>query len=338
MGYSTRFFGRETVMRSGRSAALLLLLPLLFITLPTAGTVANAQDNGGVPLGDPPGPTVRRTDLYCAGFISDDPVETEFRIIGGEKEDEIREFTTHNVVYLNYGAKNGATAGESLYVVRPRGEYENPFTGKDVGYYHEELAILRIIAVQRKLSIAEVVSSCDVIRIGDMIRRYDAFISPEPRAFEPLDRYGLPTGKLSGQIVLSRNFRSFLAERDIVFIDIGRKQGVQLGQYYTIYRKPGEEEGPVSYEKWHSDDRTVKNRLYASDSKKMPRGDFSIMPQLKTYEENRHALDHDEDDAGGLPRKVVGEIQIIRLEKGAATAIITRVTQEVNIGDFVELQ
>jgi hypothetical protein len=325
-------------MRSGRSAALLLLLPLLLTTLPTVGTVASAQDNGGISLGTPPGPSVRRTDLYCAGFVSDEPVHTEFRVIGGEKEDEIREFTTHNIVYLNYGAKHGATAGESLYVVRPRGELENPVTGKDVGYFHEELGIVRIIAVQRKVSTAEVVSSCDVIRIGDMIRPYDAYISPEPRAFQPLDRYGLPSGKLSGQIVLARNFRTFLGERDIVYIDVGRKKGVELGQYYTIYRKPGEEEGPVGPDDWHSDDRLVENRVRDFDDRRMPRGDFSINAQLKTYEENRHDLDHDEDDAGGLPRKVVGEIQIIRVEKGAATGIITRVTQEVNVGDYVELQ
>lgn len=325
-------------MRSGRFAALFLLLPLTLTMLPSAGTVAHAQEGVGIPLGNSTAPIVKRTDLYCAGFISDDPISEEFRIIGGEKEDEIREFSATNVVYLNYGAKHGATAGESLYVVRERGEYENPFTGKDLGYYHEELGILRIISVQRKLSTAIVVSSCDSIRIGDAVRHYDAFLSPEPRSFEPLDRYGLPTGKLSGQIVLARNFRTYLTERDIVFIDVGAKHGVKVGQYFSVYRAPGEEEGPVGPEGIFSNDRLVQNRDRDFESRRHPRGDFSIMAEKKTYEENRHDIEHDEDDAGGLPRKIVGEVQVIRLEKNVATAIITRVTQEVTIGDYVELQ
>jgi hypothetical protein len=39
-----------------------------------------------------------------------------------------------------------------------------------------------------------------------------------------------------------------------------------------------------------------------------------------------------------VPRKVVGEIVVIGVEGRTASAVITRVAQEVHTGDFVELQ
>ena len=39
-----------------------------------------------------------------------------------------------------------------------------------------------------------------------------------------------------------------------------------------------------------------------------------------------------------VPRKVVGEMVILNVQQRTATAIITRVAQEVHTGDFVEVQ
>ena len=37
-----------------------------------------------------------------------------------------------------------------------------------------------------------------------------------------------------------------------------------------------------------------------------------------------------------LPHKVLGELVVIKVEKGASVALITRTTAEVQIGDMVE--
>jgi hypothetical protein len=39
-----------------------------------------------------------------------------------------------------------------------------------------------------------------------------------------------------------------------------------------------------------------------------------------------------------LPRKVLGEIVITDVQRRAATAVITRITQEVHTGDYVVVQ
>jgi len=39
-----------------------------------------------------------------------------------------------------------------------------------------------------------------------------------------------------------------------------------------------------------------------------------------------------------VPRKVVGEMVIFNVQQRTATAIITRVAQEVHTGDYVEIQ
>ena len=316
-----------------RRYSVLLLLPL-FVTLHPVRDVVRAQEASGIPSSDSRAPIVRRTDLYCAGFISDRQVTPEFYIIGGEKESEQNWYTTTNVVYLNYGAKHGASVGEGLYVIRSKGKYENPYTGKDLGRYYEELGILRLIGVQRNVSIARVESSCYQMRLGDFVRPYLGYVAPAPREYQPLNRYDLPSGKLSGQIVLARDSRNHLAEHDIVYLDIGDKSGVKLGQYYTIYRSASKHEGVVDLQGDNpilEDDDDALSRIPEYSDDRYRGSDFSIL-------KGKSDRDNVMEERKGLPRKVVGEAIIIRLEEKSATAVITRVTQEVNIGDYVELQ
>lgn len=315
-----------------RRRSLLLLLPLLTMLFP-AWNVVRAQSGVGIPLNEPQAPIVRGTDLYCAGFISAKKVTPEFYIIGGENESDQDWYSATNVVYLNYGAKNGASPGETLYVIREKGKYENPYTGKNLGRYYEELGLLRILAVQRNVSTAVVVSSCFSMRLGDLVRPYSGLIAPTPREYRPLNRYDLPTGKLSGQIVLARGHRTTVAARDVVYLDIGDKAGVKLGQYYTIYRDPSHHEGLVGTQfnpiledddDWPAKDEFFRDERYKGD-------EFSLIKGKKDRDdviENRK----------GLPRKVVGELMIIRVEEKAATAVLLRTTQEVTLGDYVELE
>jgi len=305
----------------------------MLLTLFPAGDVVRAQEASGIVLGEPTDPLVKRTDLYCAGFISDRKVTPEFYIIGGEKESEQDWYTTSNVVYLNYGAKNGASAGESLYVVREKGKYENPYTGKDLGHYFEELGMLRIISVQRNLSIARVEESCNGLRMGDLVRAYDGYVSPTPREYQPLNRYDLPSGKLSGQIVLARDNHEMLTERDVVYLDIGDKAGVKLGQYFTVYRDAGLHEGIVGtqFNPLTEIDDDFPRRIDEYRDDRYRGSDLSILRGKKRQDVVR-------EDREGMPRKVVGELCIIRVEGKSATAIVTRTTQELFIGDYVELQ
>ena len=318
-------------MRRLRRCLVLLLLPMLVSLLPTRGVIA--QSGSGVPLAEPTAPLVKRADLYCAGFITDRPITPEFYIIGGERESEQNWYTTTNVVYLNYGAKHGASVGESLYVIRSKGKYENPYTGKDLGRYFEEIGMVRIIAVQRNVSTARVEVSCDTLGFGDFVRPYLGYVAPTPREYQPLNRYDLPSGKLSGQIVLSRFNRNHMAERDILYVDIGDRNGVKLGQYFTVYRDQSHHEGIVGlqFNPILEVDDDFPHRVEEYSDDRWRGSDLSILKGKK-----------DQDDVienrPGLPRKVVGEVIIIRVEEKAATALVTRVTQEVHIGDYVELQ
>jgi hypothetical protein len=39
-----------------------------------------------------------------------------------------------------------------------------------------------------------------------------------------------------------------------------------------------------------------------------------------------------------MPRKIVGEIVLLNVQARTATAVITRVAQEIHTGDFVEVK
>jgi hypothetical protein len=216
--------------------------------------------------------------------------------------------------------------------VREKGKFENPFTGKDLGHYYEEVGTIRLIGVQRNVSIGRIETTCDGIRISDTVRPWVGYVPPTPREYQPLNAYDLPSGKLSGQIVLARNEKEFLCANDVFYIDIGNRDGVTLGSYYTVYRDPGKPEGPIGYGNFATrvnPDFELRNDGFESD--RYHGGEFSI--QRGKDREYETILERE-----GLPRKVVGEAVIIRIEEKTATAVLVRSQQEVNIGDYVELQ
>ena len=106
-----------------RLFTVLLVLPTLLVMLPALGVV-RAQQGSGIPLGGTPASVITPAEINCAGFISTREIKPNHLIVGGEKEDEKAWFTTSDVVYVDYGAKHGASVGETLVVLRPHGKYE----------------------------------------------------------------------------------------------------------------------------------------------------------------------------------------------------------------------
>ena len=284
------------------------------------------------------------TDVYCAGFIQYVPAPIHPEIVGGEQEQERRSYSEGNYVFVNAGAQQGMKVGQEFQIVRPRGAMSSKFTSKHgwLGVYMQELGRLRLINVKDKVSVAQITQSCDTILLGDLLREVNNRVSPTQRAEANLDRFAEPTGKQRGRIVMATSGREMVTTRHIVYIDLGAEDNVKAGDYLTIYRPVGT--GNLTRVE---NEEIARARSAGFESERYAGGKFSGQAQrTKDYSSapglffrNETMTTHEiKRRRPAVPRKVVGELVILTVQTRTATAVITRVAQEVHTGDFVELQ
>jgi hypothetical protein len=296
------------------------MVPVLAIMICSTGVFAQREP---MPA---PDPIAKLSDIYCTGYISELPLTPTLKVVGGEMENTKQHFAEGDVVFLNKGREQGVQSGSVYYIIRPLGEVKHPFTKKKLGTFVRELGLLRVIEVQDDTSTAEITLSCDTVEFGDLLKPYEEYLGPESRDARPLPRYSEGTGGTKGQIIMSRNYREYIAANQIVYIDLGTRQGVQPGDYFTIYRKVGKREGVTDIPDFKVN--TDRDRGYQSE--RYRGGDFSIG---STNEAKSDVI----KNRPTVPRKVLGELIVLKVDKGASVALITRTTAEVNVGDLIEL-
>lgn len=322
-----------TLMRKFRNAMLVLALALTFAIPATQGLVSaqEGEHKTSVVVGD---------RIYCAGFISDTKINYDVRIIGNEKENESALMVRGAHVFMNKGKGDGIQVGDVYQVIRPRGPFYHPFKnartrfpsfakrGELLGYFTEEVGFAKVIGLQDKTSTLEVVESCTEFRLGDALIKYEKPQPPELKPYAKLDPLALPNGKTVGQIVTARSAREFLSVSDVVILDVGQKAGVKVGDYFTIFRENGSE----AVKKFRDDEVAYKNG--EGNSERYRGNGLSINHPSVQKEKIRKQYPNKV-----LPRTLVGELVISRVEGNTAVAIITRTHNgEVYVGDSVELE
>ncbi|HZB43624.1 MAG TPA: hypothetical protein VE360_00200 [Pyrinomonadaceae bacterium] len=286
-----------------------------------------------------PAPAARASEFACGGFIEQTAQAAAGQIVGSEQETERRSFSEGEMVFIDAGAQSGVRVGQEFMAVRPRGQFRSKFSRKTgaLGVYTQEVGRLRVVRVRDRVSVAEVWTACSDLLVGDLLRPAQERPAPQARAEAALDRFAEPTGKQTGRLVLARDGREMVSRDDVVFVDLGAEDGVKVGDYLTVFR-PEEQAEFVHYR-----DENVANARRGFESEGRRGGRHSVQAQRVK-------------DAGGpefgetvktpairrarpaVPRKVVGELVVLRVEGRTATAVVTRVAQEVHTGDAVEVQ
>jgi hypothetical protein len=192
---------------------------------------------------------------------------------------------------------------------------------KATGQPYEEVGRVRIVDTRSRTAVAQVEYACDPINPGDTAI---PFAEKPMVAFHPplrFDRF-LPTGsKVSGRIVMGRDFDSELGTGQKVYINVGANQGVKVGDYFRAVRTYETDlKDPV-------DSLSFKAALSEDTQKKQA----SVDPEL--FSRSNGPVIHVRD----LPRRAVGEIVVIGTTPTTATGMIVFAMEDVHAGDGVEL-
>ena len=264
-------------------------------------------------------------DLYCAGFINKQVLPNSNYVAGGLQTPNTTKFVTGDIIYM---AGTGYATGAQYSILRElkdQNRYE-VFPGQKkvldaTGQPYGEVGRVRIVDTRSKMAIGQVEYSCDPVNPGDIAV---PFAEKPSVSFHPplrFDRFVPNTGKLSGRIVLGKDFDSVLGTGMKVYTNVGSNQGVKVGDYFRAFRSYSSDlKDPV--------DSLSFAASTAEDTQKRPpsvEGNW----MTKTKGPNIHVAD--------LPRRAVGELVIIGVTPTTSTGMIVFSLEDVHVGDGVEL-
>src|SRR5271155_1172703 len=179
-------------------------------------------------------------DIYCAGFITKDRIPDANYVNGGLETPTSTKFEIGELVYL---AGSGYQAGQLYSVIRELrdiNEYEiYPGQRKILaaaGRPYGEIGRVRVVDTRSHSAIAQVEFSCDPINPGDVVL---PFAEKPPVTFHVpahFDRFAPANGKLSGRIVLGKDFDGVLGTGMKLYMNMGSNQGVKVGDYFRVVR------------------------------------------------------------------------------------------------------
>ena len=282
-----------------------------------------------------------RSNLYCAGYISKTPIVESPEIVGGEQEQEQYVYKQGDFIYINAGAQQGVKVDDRYSITRPRGRMRSRFSKKgDLGIFVEELGAVRVVNVKPQVSVAVIENNCENVLLGDLLVPSQTRTAPEERDEQILDRFRDPNGKATGRIVRARDGAEYISRDQIIYIDLGTEDGVKAGDYLTVYRPLGK--GRIVLFDKTFDEAEISHPIdYGYESFRFRGGKFDNQSPRKTGPDATGKLETTPKAKKHRPeglRKIVGEVTVLSVHEGTATAVITRAVQEINTGDYVELQ
>ena len=308
---------------------------LLLLLLATAGWAQSGTDaTADVPQGTAPSsasfPTERvqtptYADLYCAGFISKQILPDANYVAGGLETPSTTKFTRGDLVYLQGTGYSAGAEYEVVRALRDVNEYEM-FPGqrkllKETGQPYEEVGRVRIVDTRNRMAIARIEYACDGINPGDTAIPFAEKLTVAFHTPAKFDLFLPSSSKLSGRIVMGKDFDSQLGTGHKVYINLGANQGVKVGDYFRAVRTyDADLNDPV-------DSLSFKAAIAEDTQKKTP----SVDPRMFT--KGNGPVIHVRD----LPRRSVGEIVIIGVTPTTATGMIVFSLEDVHAGDNVEV-
>lgn len=311
------------------AAAAIAISPLSASAQPTV--------NPGQTIYQRPMAVAERNNLYCAGFVQTGPINTTMQLVGGHEEQEQYVYSENNFVYINAGSGGRLNVGDVLAVVRPRGKVSTKWSNKDnLGFYVQEVGAVEIIRVKQDYYVARVKTSCDNFLLGDLVQPVPARTSPIYRDRPALDRFADSNGKATGRLFMARDNQEMVTRDQIVYVDLGAEDNVQVGDILTVFRPLGKGNLLMPNER-----ETVQNSSYGFESDKYKGEEFSNQAPRRDGEQAKGGSVSQREAKSKRPagiRKVVGELVILNVKERTATAVVVRTGQEIQTGDWVQIQ
>lgn len=209
-----------------------------FLTLLVLAHLPATQAMGGYTV-DPAVESVVRGDqhwAFPAGYIrlsmpsegvvnqvtGDSQVAGSRMLVGGTQR-----------LYLKIKPGSETAVGDLLTVYRKQHKVFHPATRQYLGELIHQFGVVKVVAIEGQFAHGQLVASFAPIGPGDMLTRF------VPPTVESRSESGRAAADVHGIIVDFPANRMLVGQMQVVYLDIGRNDGLQVGDYFEIYRVGG---------------------------------------------------------------------------------------------------
>ncbi len=255
------------------------------------------------------------SSIYCAGIVTNKAVPHDTHLISGEESVAKMVFADRDLVYLNKGAAQGVKEGDQYSIVRPvKDELQvnwNKYQaqlGRAMGTQFQDAGRIRVVHVLPKVSIAEVVFSCNYMQRGDLALPYEDRPAPQLKQDASLDIFAPVSGRSVGMVVTMKDFYIEAGAGQVVYVNLGSAQSSKVGDYVRVFRYQG----------------TRAETVYQTPNFQYAAYGYGSAPGRYTWSD--------------LPREILGEGVVLSVSKNASTVLLTSTRRTVYAGDYIELE
>lgn len=188
----------------------------------TAKAVTPAQPKGPEPVVLKP--LVNRSLLVASGYIAEN-VKGIGMVDGSPSERRL--FGSNDIIYIK--TNNPAKIGERFYIVRPGIQVSHPVTNKPMGSVIEIRGVAEVFQFEYGSTKARIIEMFDDIEIGDLL---DTYYEINP----PLTTGAHRKPNISGVVVAAREMRLVNGSFNVVYIDKGQRDGIEVGDILQTVR------------------------------------------------------------------------------------------------------
>lgn len=255
------------------------------------------------------------SSVNCSGFVTDQAVPDGIRLVSGEQSNYKLTFSSGDYVYINRGQDQGIRVGDRFSVVRPdKDPVDVPWFEwqgkllKAMGTRYLDAGLVRVVNVQPKVSIAQVVFSCAYMQRGDIVEPYQDRLTPPFKDPAIFDHFAPVSGKPVAMVVAGPDYAQLFGKNSAFYSNLGSNQGVKVGDYFRIFRYQGTHVETVPQ---------TSNYQYTMYG-------FGSAPERYEWKD--------------LPREILGEGIVVSVSRNSSTVIVTYSTLEIYAGDYIEIE
>jgi hypothetical protein len=173
--------------------------------------------------------------LHRFSFISPQELRGAGAVLGSHEQSYWVSQERRTIVSLGEGQVH---VGDRYTIFRTRRRVRHPETGRELGFFVQNLGTAEITEIHPESSFVKVLSSYSEIEPGDRLIPYEAEqeefpVSPTELAYK-------------GMVVAKQPYRLWAGEGDVVLIDRGSFDGVTVGNELEVFRAGREVLDPVS--------------------------------------------------------------------------------------------
>jgi hypothetical protein len=185
----------------------------------------------------PPSLAIPQAALECSGFVAQrQEIVRVGRILRPVEADNMRHYYWDDL-FVDVGGRK-VRRGDRFRVVRPTTTIEHPSTGARVGIKVRTLGTVEVVSTAGKAPRVKVIYNCEDLADGDLLMEARDLMPPQTGVTQPAHL------RVGGTIVGSKDDADSLGQGDIVYVDVGREQGIVPGDEFSIYRISGVGESP----------------------------------------------------------------------------------------------